>query len=151
MKKKKIYLLLLSALILAAMPVLSGCATDRVMGFIPAGVFYPVKISLVSPANGAVNVPTNVVVKASFNEALNSLSFNRSTFLLIGPNGNKVAGKVYYNPNSLTNYIATFTPLKPLRPNTEYTAELTTGIMGNLKQHLAKNYIWRFTTGNELR
>ena len=94
------------------------------------------------------DVSMHVVVKASFNEALNALSFNRSTFLLIGPNGEKVAGKVYYNPNSLTNYIATFTPLKPLRPNTEYTAELTTGIMGNLKQHLAKNYIWRFTTGN---
>ena len=94
------------------------------------------------------DVSTHVVVKASFNEALNALSFNRSTFLLIGPNGEKVAGKVYYNPNSLTNYIATFTPLKPLRPNTEYTAELTTGIMGNLKQHLAKNYVWRFTTGN---
>jgi hypothetical protein len=94
------------------------------------------------------DVSTHVVVKASFNEALNALSFNRSTFLLIGPNGEKVAGKVYYNPNSLTNYIATFTPLKPLRPNTEYTAELTAGIMGNLKQHLAKNYVWRFTTGN---
>jgi hypothetical protein len=26
--------------------------------------------------------------------------------------------------------------------------ELTAGIMGNLKQHLAKNYIWRFITGN---
>ncbi len=94
------------------------------------------------------DVSMHVVVKASFNEALNALSFNRSTFLLIGPNGEKVAGKVYYNPNSLTNYIATFTPLKPLRPNTEYTAELTAGIMGNLKQHLAKNYVWRFTTGN---
>ena len=94
------------------------------------------------------DVSMHVVVKASFNEALNALSFNRSTFLLIGPNGEKVAGKVYYNPNSLTNYIATFSPLKPLRPNTEYTAELTAGIMGNLKQHLAKNYVWRFTTGN---
>ena len=94
------------------------------------------------------DVSMHVVVKASFNEAHNALSLNSRTFLLIGPNGEKVAGKVYYNPNSLTNYIATFTPLKPLRPNTEYTAELTAGIMGNLKQHLAKNYVWRFTTGN---
>ena len=61
--------------------------------------------------------------------------------------GKKVAGKVYYNPNSLTKYIAVFTPAEPLMPNTEYTAELTTGIMGNLKQHLAKPYIWKFTTG----
>ena len=90
MKKKKIYLLVLFALILAAAPALSGCAADRVMGFIPAGVFYPVKVSLVSPANGATDVSTNVVVKASFNEALNALSFNKSTFLLIGPNGESV-------------------------------------------------------------
>ena len=148
MKKKKIYLLLLFALILVAMPAMSGCAPDRVLGIIPAGVFYPVKILSVSPANGAADVSKNVVVKAAFNEALNPLSFNRGTFLLIGPDGHKVPGKVYYNPNSLTSYIATFTPLVPLRPNTEYTAELTTGIMGNLKQHLKKNYIWRFTTGN---
>jgi hypothetical protein len=148
MKKKKIYLLMLFALILTAMPAMSGCAPDRVLGIIPAGVFYPVKILSVSPANGAADVSTNVVVKASFNEALDALSFNRGTFLLIGPDGHKVQGKVYYNPNSLTSYIATFTPLEPLRPNTEYTTELTTGIMGNLKQHLAKNYVWRFTTGN---
>ncbi len=145
MKKKKIYLLLLFALILSAMPALSGCAS---VGDTIGGVFSPVSVTMTSPANGAMDVSTNVVVKASFNEALNALSFNRSTFLLIGPNGKKVAGKVYYNPNSLTSYIATFTPLKPLRPNTEYTAELTTGIMGNLKQHLGKNYVWRFTTGN---
>ena len=37
MKKKKIYLLLLFVLILAAAPALTGCAADRVMGFIPAG------------------------------------------------------------------------------------------------------------------
>ena len=145
MKKKKIYLLLLFALILAAMPALSGCAS---VGDTIGSVFSPVSVTMTSPANGATDVSTNVVVKASFNEALNALSFNSNTFLLIGPNGEKVAGKVYYNPNSLTNYIATFTPLKPLRPNTEYTAELTTGIMGNLKQHLGKNYVWRFTTGN---
>ena len=126
----------------------SGCATDRVMGFIPAGAFYPVHIRIVSPKPGAFAVSKNVVVKASFNEALNALSFTRDTFLLIGLDGKKVKGTVYYNPNSLTNYIATFTPAKPLMPNTGYTAELTTGITGNLNQHLAKPYIWKFTTGN---
>ena len=147
-KSKKLYFLLVSILIFSVMPLLSGCATDKVMGFIPVGVFYPVHVRIVSPANGATGVSRDVVIKASFNEALNALSFNRNTFLLIGPLGNKIQGTVYYNPNSLTNYIATFTPAKPLKPNTEYTAELTTGIMGNVKQHLAKPYIWRFTTGN---
>lgn len=144
MKSKKLYFLLVFILIFSVMPVLSGCAS---VGDSIGSVFSPVAVTLTSPENGAVNVPTNVVVKASFNEALNALSFNRSTFLLIGPRGEKVKGTVYYNPNSLTNYIAAFTPAGPLRPNTEYTAELTTGIMGNLKQHLAKPYIWRFTTG----
>ena len=145
MKSKKLYLLLVFAFIIAAMPVLSGCAS---VGDTIGGVFSPVSVNMTSPANGATEVSTNVVVKASFNEALNGLSFNRGTFLLIGPDGKKVVGRVYYNPNSLTNYIASFTPAGPLKPNTEYTAELTTGIMGNLKQHLRKNYIWGFTTGN---
>ena len=143
-KSKKLYFLLVSIFIIAVVPVLSGCAS---IGDEMGSVFAPVAVTLTSPANGAVNVPTDVVVKASFNEASNALSFNRSTFLLIGPRGEKVKGTVYYNPNSLTNYIATFTPAEPLMPNTEYTAELTTGIMGNLKQHLAKPYIWKFTTG----
>jgi hypothetical protein len=143
-KSKKLYFLLVSIFIIAVIPALSGCAS---IGDEMGSVFSPVAVTLTSPANGAVNVPTDVVVKASFNEASNALSFNRSTFLLIGPRGEKVKGTVYYNPNSLTNYIATFTPAEPLMPNTEYTAELTTGIMGNLKQHLAKPYIWRFTTG----
>ena len=144
-KSKKLYFLLVSIFIIAVVPALSGCAS---IGDEMGSVFSPVAVTLTSPANGATGVFRNVVVKASFNEALNALSFNRSTFLLIGPLGNKIQGTVYYNPNSLTNYIATFTPAKPLKPNTKYTAELTTGIMGNVKQHLAKPYIWRFTTGN---
>lgn len=142
MKIKKVCLLLI--FIFAVMPVLAGCAS---VGDSIGSVFSPVAVTSTSPGNGAGNVSTNVVVKASFNEALNALSFNRSTFLLIGPLGKKVEGTVYYNPNSLTSYIASFTPAGPLRPNTEYTAELTTGIMGNLKQHLAKPHIWKFTTG----
>ncbi len=146
MKRFKISLLVF--ILILGVFSFSGCAAGGVMGFIPAGVFYPVHVRIVSPKPGAFAVSTNVVVKASFNEALSALSFNRDTFLLIGPDGKKVKGTVYYNPNSLTNYIATFTPAKPLIPNTEYTAEITTGITGNLKQRLAKPYIWKFTTGN---
>lgn len=141
---KKIKLVILGLTVFSLSLSLYGCAS---IGDEMGSVFSPVAVTLTSPANGAANVPIDVVVKASFNEASNALSFNRSTFLLIGPRGEKIKGTVYYNPNSLTNYIVTFTPAEPLMPNTEYTAELTTGIMGNLKQHLAKPYIWRFTTG----
>ncbi len=64
------------------MPALSGCAS---VGDSIGSVFSPVAVTLTSPANSATGVSGNVVVKASFNEALNALSFNRSTFLLIGP------------------------------------------------------------------
>ena len=143
MKSKKLYLLLVFVFILAVVPVLSGCAS---VGDTVGRIFSPVAVTMVSPQNESTNVNRNVVVKASFNEAMNGLSFNGNTFLLLGPGGRKVTGAVYYNDNSLTNYIASFTPAGPLKPNTEYTAELTTGIMGNLQQHLGKNYIWRFTT-----
>lgn len=143
MKKIKLFLIGLTVGILGL--GLYGCASmnDAMGGFLA-----PVGVTMVSPSNGAAGVSTNVVVKSSFNEAVNALSFNSKTFLLYGPGNKLIRGRVYYNPNSLTNYIATFTPLKPLKPNTTYRAVLTTGIMGNLKQHLSHNYSWTFTTGN---
>lgn len=144
MKKKK-HLLLIMLVILVSGISLSGCASinDTV-----GGIFAPVGVTMTYPENGATGVSTNIVVKASFNEAVNALSFNSRTFLLFGPSNKQVKGKVYYNPNSLTNYIATFTPLEPLKSNTTYRAVLTTGVTGNLKQHLSHNYSWKFTTGN---
>ncbi len=143
MKKFKLAILVLTVGILGLS--LYGCASmNDAMG----GIFAPVGITMTYPANGATGVSTNVVVKASFNEAVNALSFNSNTFLLYGPGNKLIKGRVYYNPNSLTNYIATFTPLKSLKSNTTYKAVLTTGIMGNLKQHLSHNYSWKFSTGN---
>jgi len=42
--------------------------------------------------------------------------------------------------------LTVFLLFKPLSPNTEYIAELTSGIKINLKLHI-KEYKWKFTTG----
>jgi hypothetical protein len=144
MKKKKRISLLIMLLIFISGVSLSGCATyDEMAG----SIFSPPEVTMTSPAANQTNVSVNTTVKASFNEAMNPLSFNTNTFKLYGPKG-EVNGKVYYNPNSLASYIVTFTPYKPLRPNTTYTAELTTGIKANLNDPLKEAYKWRFTTGN---
>ncbi|MCL4322586.1 MAG: Ig-like domain-containing protein [Deltaproteobacteria bacterium] len=141
--KKLTTFLLLGFLVITGMS-LSGCASYNELA---GSIFSPPAVTMTSPAANETNVSVNATVKASFNEAMNSLSFNSKTFKLYGPEG-KVPGKVYYNTNSLTNYIVTFTPDEPLRPNTTYTAELTTGIRANLNDPLKEAYKWRFTTGN---
>jgi hypothetical protein len=137
---KKLFLILIAGFFAFG---LSGCASyDSAMG----SIFSPPAVTHTSPQNGAANVSRNIVIKASFNEAMSPLTFNTESVLLLSPTGKMVRGKVYYNSNSLTSYIVSFTPYRPLRPNTTYTVKLTTAIEANLNDHLGKTYSWSFTT-----
>jgi hypothetical protein len=140
MKKLTVFLLL-GFLIITGLS-LSGCAAyDKMV----LSAFSPPEVISVSPAANQTNVALNTKVKVAFNEAMDTLSFNPNTFKLYSPSG-RVQGNVHYNTNSITNNIAVFTPNKPLSPNTEYIAELTSGIKTNLEIHI-KEYKWKFTTG----
>jgi len=100
----------------------------------------PVVIATV-PVNGAVNVPVNQVLTATFNEAMNAATINTSSFTVTGPDGVAVAGAVTYS--GLT---ATFTPVAALAYRTLYTATITTGSADLAGTPLATNYVSTFTT-----
>lgn len=91
-----------------------------------------------TPSNGAT-VPTNVVIKAVLNEALDPDSWNPSVITLIG-----VAGIVTHDSS---NTVITFAPSAPLTPTSHYTFTIPgsafTDVSGNPMQPFSLN----FTTG----
>jgi hypothetical protein len=110
------------------------------------GTIKPTVISTV-PANGATGVPINQAPSATFSEAMDPLTINTLTFTLTGPGGVAVPGTITYNALS---FIATFTPIANLAPNTVYTADITTGaadLGGNPLGTGGAPNPWTFTTG----
>jgi hypothetical protein len=100
----------------------------------------PTVISTI-PVNGAMNVPVNQVLTATFSEAMNPATITTTTFGVKGPSGTAVAGTVTY-----TGTVAKFTPAANLASGTVYTATITTGATDLAGTPLAANYVWTFKT-----
>jgi len=107
-------------------------------------------IVLTAPLNGAINMPLNQAISATFSEAMDPLTISTSTFQLTGPGSAPVAATVSYDP---VNFIATLQPLLALLPNTSYVATVTTGatdLAGNALGSGAVANPWTFTTGTTI-
>jgi Ice-binding-like/Bacterial Ig-like domain len=107
-----------------------------------ANTCVPTVISVTPPAGSASVCPASVVT-ATFNEAMNPLTINTTTFTLTGPGATAVTGVVTYAGST-----ATFTPSSPLALSTLYTATITTGAQDLFGNSLVNNYVWTFTTGS---
>src|SRR5665647_3951133 len=107
MKIKVLFMTL--ALILVVL--ISGCKKNDYQATV--GVC-PIVVSTI-PANGAVGVPLNQVVSATFNEKMNAATITSSTFTVLKV-AEVVAGTVTYSGET-----AFFTPSNPLTPNSTYT------------------------------
>jgi hypothetical protein len=103
----------------------------------------PTVISTV-PSNGAVGVPINQILSATFSVAMKPATINSTTFTLTGPGAASVTGTVTY---VAAGSVATLAPAANLTPNTTYTATITTGAMDLGGTALASSYSWSFTTG----
>jgi len=95
------------------------------------------------PASGAINVPIDTVVTATFSEAMNASTITTGSFTLkIG--STPVSGSVSYNAGT---YTATFTPSANLADDTIYTASLSTVVTDAAGNALGAASTWNFTTG----
>lgn len=94
-----------------------------------------------TPANNATGVALNATINASFNEAIDPISINASSFR-VTQGTTPIAGVLSY-----TGVTATFTPAANLAPNTVYTATLAAGIRDPAKNAMIADYTWSFTTG----
>jgi hypothetical protein len=98
----------------------------------------PPLVTLVNPAESALNVPVSSAVNATFNEAMDPLTINTANFKVAG-----VTGVVSFN--ALTK-VATFTPNTALTAGTTYTATVTRGVSDLAGNTLASDKVWTFST-----
>ena len=129
------------------MGLMAGCGRERTSN--PAAsslVSIPTAVST-NPLAGAINVPINQEIIASFNEGMNSAAITASGTFTMTPSsgsGAAVAGTVTYVAAANT---AVFKPTANLLPSTQYTATIDTAAQGAGGSALAGNYVWSFTTG----
>lgn len=115
--------------------------TPYVWTFVTGAPLVPLAPTVIStiPANLATNVPFTQVISATFNEAMDPLTINASTFTVkIG--ATLVAGTVTYSGTT-----ATFTPSSNLVTGT-YTAKITTAAKNLAGTSLASDNVWSFST-----
>lgn len=93
-------------------------------------------------ANNATAVATNTKVGASFSEAMDPTTITTSSFTLKQTvSGTAVAGALSYSGVS-----AVFVPTAALTANTQYTANLTTGVTDLAGNAMVLPYTWTWKT-----
>ena len=100
----------------------------------------PPMISSTSPDNGAAGVAVNAAISVTFSEAMDTATFNSSTFTA------KVGSTTIPGNVSWSGTTATFTPTGNLAYSTTCTATVTTGVKDLAGNALANTYAWSFAT-----
>jgi hypothetical protein len=95
-------------------------------------------VTLVNPADAALDIALTSTVNATFSEAMDPLTINTASFTLAG-----VTGTVGFNTVSR---IATFTPAAALANDTSYTATISIASKDLAGNALAVNKVWTFKT-----
>ena len=106
------------------------------------GQVLPTVISTI-PTNTATGVAINDNIAATFSEMMDLTTIGTASFTL-KQGTTFVAGAVTY-----AGVTAVFNPSANLKPNTLYTATITTGVRDLTENKLATNFVWSFTTGTQ--
>ena len=134
--KKKIIIAL--AVIQAAILLLSACGQK---GPLPPADKIPPRVNLISPTNGAQNVPVNSSVVITFSEDMAASTINEQTVTLSTGNGN-VQGSVSY-----AGMTATFKPAADLNPGTMYTVTVDGSVTDESGNAMVTPFGYIFITG----
>ncbi|MBU0674484.1 MAG: DUF3494 domain-containing protein [Proteobacteria bacterium] len=98
-------------------------------------------VTLIVPADVAIDVAKNITVSATFSEAMDPSTITNLTFTL-KHGATTVEGTVTY-----AGQVATFKPTQILAADTVYTATITTGTADLVGNAVAVDKVWTFTTG----
>ena len=99
-----------------------------------------------NPVNGAINIPINRKITATFSEAMNPTTVTAAGVfsLTVTSGGAVVPGTMTYVTGANT---VIFSPTVNLLPNTQFTATISTAAKSAAGNGLAANYVFSFTTG----
>ena len=115
--------------------LISACKKDT---FVEVPGVCPIVLTT-NPANGAINVPLNQAISATFNTRMNPTTITIGSFTLLGTS--YVTGTISYADST-----AYFMPSATLAPNTTYTARITTSVKDLMGNAIQTDHIWSFQT-----
>ena len=122
-------------------------AADKVWTFttgVGADTTPPTVVST-DPFPGAIGVPINKTVSATFSEAMDVSTINANTFQLRSNGGTLISAAIAYS-----NKIATLNPTGLLAPNSVYTASISTGVKDSAGNAMTNPKTWSFTTSSSV-
>lgn len=135
---------LLATLTILLVVLMLGCKENEYQGTV--GVCPIVESTI--PVNGAVRVPLNQVVSATFNEKMNPSTIAKSSIILTATT--TVAGVITTmevdGTVSYSGMTAFFTSAALLTPNTTYTGRVKTSVRDLNGNALQTDYVWTFST-----
>jgi ice-binding like protein/Big-like domain-containing protein len=141
---KKSYSKIFNALRVALLLLIVFSAGCKKVAEVPGIIGVCPMVVLTSPANNATGVSLNTAINASFNERMNPLTINTTTFTL-KQGLTTVLGTVTYSDTT-----ASFSPLTNLAINTTYTATISKAVKDSMGNAMKADYVWSFTTGNAI-
>jgi hypothetical protein len=143
---KILNILPLAALVI--LPFLPSCGGSSGGGGIEAVLTGPPVVTLVSPVDGATDVPVDTTVLVDFSVLLQKGTVNRQTFLLIERGGPGVLGTIKFQHifiGSRPALEARFIPAASLLPCTTYDVVVTSGAEDSFHRSLT-TFASSFTT-----
>lgn len=103
----------------------------------------PPPVFVAYPTNGAMQVPTNTVITATFDQAMNEATINAGSFMVVDKAQAPVPGLVAYNASS---FQASFTPSSGLTASNTYSVTVTTNVQSASGASRLTNSSWIFST-----
>jgi len=103
-------------------------------------------LTVAVPNDGAMNIPFNQVISATFSEAMNPLSLTSTSFQLVSSGGSPVAATISYDA---VNFVASLHPVVALASGTSYSVMVTAGATDLAGNPLGEGSLanpWTFTT-----
>lgn len=126
----------LTTFLLAVVVLFTGCEKDD---FVETVGVCPVVIAT-TPVDGAIGIPLDQKITATFNEEMDPATFSGASFTV--QDNAPINGTI-----SFSGVTATFTPSTPLAINTTYTAVIKSTVKDLNGNALQEDYVWAFSTG----
>ena len=119
----------------------TSMSNNYIWTFITGDIIAPA-VSCLDPADGATDVVFNKIISVCFNDVMNPLTLNSSTFM-VKQGTTTVGGTISY-----VDSFATFTPANLLLSGTIYTVTITAGVENTQGIPIANDLVWSFTVKN---